>query len=196
MAVAGLALLVGADLRHRCLVGRRVVEDRDLGCHAAHRLDPTAPGNLLLSAFAGFARAFIGEKRRRSARPWPAMIVSSAAISTGFDKAEFADRGGDLRDLRVTVRPAVSRIGQEPINRPYCYGFGQIHRRFPRARARAFIGEKQWIGMGAAVLRIRREPIDLSSRAGARASTGEKRTSEGMNSGAWRSGAKSTAQVR
>jgi hypothetical protein len=147
---------------------------------------------LLLQA----SRAFIGEKRRRSARPWPAMIVSSAAISTGFDKAEFADRGGDLRDLRVTVRPAVSRIGQEPINRPYCYGFGQIHRRFPRARARAFIGEKQWIGMGAAVLRIRREPIDLSSRAGARASTGEKRTSEGMNSGAWRSGAKSTAQVR
>jgi hypothetical protein len=60
MAVAGLALLVGADLRHRCLVGRRVAADRDLRCHAAHRMDPTAPGNLLLQA--SLARFFIDEK--------------------------------------------------------------------------------------------------------------------------------------
>jgi hypothetical protein len=75
MAVAGLALLVGADLRHRCLVGRRVVADRDLGCHAAHRLDPTAPGNLLLSAFAGFARV-----HRRKAKAFRAAMAGDDRI--------------------------------------------------------------------------------------------------------------------
>ena len=38
VAVAGLALLVGAHLRERLLVGRRVVLDRDLGRHAADRV--------------------------------------------------------------------------------------------------------------------------------------------------------------
>src|SRR5690606_8893285 len=45
-----------------------------------------------------------------------------------IDEAEFGDRGGDLRDLVLTRRPRMAKLGGQPLDRPVLDG--EIHVRF------------------------------------------------------------------